>query len=124
MKRPTQTEKSVNRAKPRLKWTGVLFAFAMNMLLTTGGDLLAATLPFGFNGEILATMVAPLVAGLLTAVYTRERGGMHAFLGAMLSVPVLTLYVFAQNWQLAVLSGAFCTMGGALTEIALRRRTD
>lgn len=108
--------------RPPLKWTGVLFAFAANLLLTTGADAVAARLSFGLNAEILATMIAPLVAGLLTANYVKERGGMHAFIGGMLSIPILALFVFPQNWQFAVFSGAFCTIGGALSEIMMRRR--
>ncbi len=38
----------------------------------------------------------------------------------MLSVPILAIYVFALNWQLAVFAGAFCGLGGAMTEILLQ----
>ena len=117
------TSKSDRAAKPSLKWTGVLFAFAVNLFLTSAADAFVARLPFGFDTEILATMVAPLVAGLTTALYTRSRGGMHALIGGMLSVPVLALYIFPGNWQFALLSGLFCTLGGALTEIFLRGRS-
>lgn len=109
-------------AKPPLKWTGVLFAFAANMLLTTAADLLVGRIASSSDAEILATMVAPIVAGLLTALYTRQRGGMHALLGGMLSVPALALFVYGNNWQFALLSGLFCTLGGSLTEILLRKR--
>ena len=120
--RKVATKRRPQSVKPPIRWAGVVFAFATNLLFTTGADLLAARLPFGLSSEVLATMIAPLVAGFLTALYTRERGGMHALLGGMLSVPVLALFTFGQNWQFALLSGAFCTLGGALTEIALRRR--
>lgn len=109
--------------KSPLRWTGVLFAFAANLLLTTTADILAARLPFGLNTELLATVIAPLLAGFLAARYVKERGGMHAFIGGWIGVPVLALFVFPQNWQFAVFSGAFCTLGGALTEIAMRRRS-
>jgi hypothetical protein len=108
-------------AKPPLKWTAVLFAFAANMLLVTLANSLVQALQWPAEFEILATLVAPLVAGLLTALYARVRGGMHAFLGGLLSVLPLLLFTFGGVWQLAVFAGCFCTLGGALTEIALRR---
>ena len=111
------------REKPPLKWTGVLFAFAANLLLTTLADMVAPTLPFGPSSELLATVAAPLLAGAITAYYGKSRGAMHAFIGGMASVPVLALFIFAQNWQLALLAGGFCTIGGALTEIAMRKRS-
>ena len=43
-------------------------------------------------------------------------------IGGMASVPVLAFAVFGPDWQLAVLAGAFCALGGALTEILLRQR--
>jgi hypothetical protein len=93
------------------------------MLLTTAGDMLATRLPFGINSELLATIVGPILAGIVTSLYVKQRGGMHALLGGALSIPLLALPVFAGNWQLAILSGLFCTLGGALSEIALRGRT-
>ncbi len=107
-------------SKLPLRWTGVVFAFAANLLLTTGADMLAEYLPFGPYAELLATIAGPLLAGVLTALYVRERGGMHAFIGGMLSVVVLGLFIFRLNWQYALLSGAFCTLGGALTELTMR----
>ena len=109
-------------ARPPLRWTGILFALAANLLLTTAADMLAQRLPFGFDSELLATIAAPLLAGVLTALYVRQRGGMHAFLGALISLPILALWIFSGNWQLAILSFSFCTLGGALSEIALRSR--
>jgi hypothetical protein len=118
------TTTSGRPAKPSLKWMGVVFAFAANLFLTSAADAMVARLPFGFDGEILATMVAPLLAGVATALYTRSRGGMHALIGGMLSVPILAFYIFPGNWQFALLSGLFCTLGGALTEILLRGRSS
>lgn len=109
--------------KPPLKWMGIVFAFATNLLLTTAAELLVSGPSFGFDAEILATAIAPVIAGILTALYVKQRGGMHAFLGGMLSVPVLALFTFGQNWQFALLSGAFCALGGALTELTLRWRS-
>jgi hypothetical protein len=107
--------------KPPIKWTAVLFAFASNMLLATLANSLVQTLHWPAEFEVLATLVAPLLAGGLTAIYARARGGMHAFLGGLLSVLPLMIFTFGGVWQLAVFAACFCTLGGALTEIYMRR---
>jgi len=116
-------KQGISTPKPPLKWTAVLFAFAANMLLVTVTNSLVQALGWPPELEVLATLVAPLVAGVLTALYARQRGGMHAFLGGLLSVLPLMLFVFSGVWQLAVFAGCFCTLGGALTEIFTRART-
>jgi hypothetical protein len=73
--------------KPPLRWTGVLFALAANMLLVTVFRGLVQVVGMPFELNVLDTMVAPLLAGVLTAFYAPHRGGMHAFLGGMLSIP-------------------------------------
>lgn len=112
--------------KPPLRWEAALFAFATNMLLVTVLTGLVQTLPLPVEFEVLATVGGPLLAGVLTAFYARYRGGMHAFWGGMLSILPLTFFIFQGNWQPALYAGAFCTMGGALTEVIQRRfqRTD
>jgi len=110
------------REKPPLRWTGVLFALAANMLLVTVFRGLVQVVGMPFELNVLDTMVAPLLAGTLTAFYVPHRGGMHAFLGGMLSVPLLGLFIFDGVWQFAIFAGAFCTLGGAITELALRSR--
>lgn len=112
---------AVTTTKPPLKWTAVLFAFAANLLLVTVANNLVQALQWPPELEVLATLVAPFAAGVLTAFYARVRGGMHAFLGGLLSVLPLLLFTFGGVWQLAVFAGCFCTLGGALTEIFLRR---
>jgi drug/metabolite transporter (DMT)-like permease len=107
-------------ARP-LQWTGVLFAFAANMLLVTVSNGLVQALQLAPEFEVLATLVAPLLAGLSTALYVPYRGGMHAFLGSMVSIVVLAVFIFDGHWPPAVLAGMFCTLGGALSEVALRR---
>lgn len=109
------------RQKPPLKWAGVLFAFAVNLLFVTVTNGLVQTQQWPVELEILATLVAPFVAGVLTALYVRQRGAMHAFLGGMLSVPALAVFIFNGVWQFAIYGGAFCTLGGALTEVVQRR---
>jgi hypothetical protein len=107
--------------KPPLLWTGVLFALAANLLLVTLADLLHRGLPGGLPAPtILIVVIAPLLAGILTERYTRHRGAMHAFVGGMASIPLLALYVLPGGWSLAILAGAFCTLGGALMELRSR----
>lgn len=107
--------------RPPLQWTGVLFAFAANLLLVTVTNGLVQTMHWPAELEVLATMVAPLLAGVLTAIYVPTRGGMHAFLGGMLSALPLWYFIFGGTWQFAFFAGGFCTLGGALTELVLRR---
>ena len=71
---------------------------------------------------MLATLVAPVVAGTATALYVKKRGGIHAFIGGLISMPILTYLVFGGVWQFGIFAGAFCGLAGALTEIVLRRR--
>ena len=108
-------------SKPPLKWTGVLFAFAANMLLVTVTNGLVQTLSWPPETEVLATLVAPVLAGVLTALYVPSRGAMHAFLGGMLSVLPLAFFIFGGTWQFGVFAGTFCTLGGAVTEVILRK---
>jgi len=112
---------AADQPKPQLRWEAALFAFATNMLLVTvlTGFVQTMSLPVEF--EALATVGGPLLAGVLTAFYARHRGGTHAFLGGMLSILPLTFFIFQGNWQPALYAGAFCTMGGALTEVVQRR---
>lgn len=113
---------SERRTKPPLRWTGILFAFAANLLLVTLADLLVQRLGLAVEFELAATFVAPLVAGAASGFYVPYRAAVHTFWGAMVSIPVLALFVFGGVWPPAVLAGAFCALGGALTEIARRRR--
>ncbi len=108
--------------KPPLLWTGVLFALAANLLLVTVADSGAEQWQLGGRFEMLAVMIGALLAGSFTAFYVRQRGGIHAFIGGMISIPILGLFILAGVWQIAIFAGAFCTLGGALTELWLRRR--
>jgi hypothetical protein len=121
--RRAQPSKPSTVAKPALRWTGVVFAFAANLLLVTLGDAIARGLPWGINAEMLATVLAPLLAGVATAIYAGTRGGMHALAGASAALPILALVIFRGNWPLAVFATAFCIMGAAGTELILRRNT-
>ena len=106
-----------NPTKKPILWTGVLFAFAANLLLVTVADRIA-----GEGGSTtLATVFAPLVAGGATAIYTRVRGGLHALIGAAIALPILVVIVFPTTWPLAIFATLFCVLGATLTELGLRR---
>ena len=62
--------------KPPLRWTAILFALAVNMLLVTVFRGLVQVVGMPFELNVLDTMVAPLLAGVLTAFYAPYRGGM------------------------------------------------
>ena len=72
------TKRTSAPPKTPLRWPGILFAFAANTLAVTLTDSLVRRLSLGLNAETLATVVAPLLAGMATALYTGSRGGMHA----------------------------------------------
>ncbi len=114
----TETQR---REKPPIQLDGILFALAANILLVTTAQLLLIRTNLPSETEALATFVSPVVAGITTALYIRPRGGIHAFLGGMLSVPLLTYIVFGGYWQPALLAGAFCGLSGSITEVLMRR---
>ena len=120
MKQPTRTPPP---ARPPIRWTGILFALVANVLFV----YLAHRVVGGLNAapalEAVAKLAAPLLVGVATAFYVPGRGGVHALIGGALSMPVLALLVFGGTWQFALLAGAFCAMGGALTERLLRGHT-
>ncbi len=90
----TPKSQQTSEPKPQLRWEGALFAFASNMLLVTVLTGLVQTMQLPIEFETIATLLGPLLAGVLTALYVRQRGGMHAFLGGMLSVLPLTFFIF------------------------------
>lgn len=112
-------------ANPRspIQWTGVLFALVANVLFVYLADLLVGSMNAPQTFEALATLVTPVLVGIATAFYVRGRGGVHAMLGGVLSMPLTALLVSGGTWQFPLLAGAFCGLGGALTEIALRGRS-
>jgi hypothetical protein len=107
-------------SKEPIRWTGVVFALAANLLLVTIADLIAG--PTG--STTAATVIAPLIAGGATSIYTRTRGGLHALIGALIALPLIALINFPTAWPLAIFATLFCTMGAALTELALRQQAN
>jgi len=108
--------------KPPLLWTGIIFALAANLLLVTMTNMVVEQWQPGPGLAILLTLLAALVAGVLAALYVRQRGGMHAFIGGLLSIPILAFFILTGLWQTAILCGAFCTLGGVTTEMLVRHR--
>jgi hypothetical protein len=121
-RRTVTNQPSSQPTRAPIQWRGIVYALAANLLLVTLGETLARQFGLATNLWLLTGVVAPLLAGVLTAYYTGARGGIHAFIGALLSIPIFGLFIFPNAWQLAIFAGAFCTLGGAFMEIVRRRR--
>jgi len=124
---PLSAHESVRKRRPTrapIQWAGILFALAANLLFVNLVDRLVRSLTPDTTFEILATFLTPLLVGGATAWYVRRRGGIHAFVGGIISIPLLAFTVFEGNWQFAVIAGAICGLGGSLTEILLRSRSS
>ena len=106
--------------KPGIVWTAVIFGFALNLLLFT---VVNAAVGFLVTSDLLlwVSMLGPLAAGALTALVARQRGGIHALLGGLGTVPIIALYILPGAWRTAVFAACFCTIGGSLTELVQRR---
>jgi tryptophan-rich sensory protein len=122
MKKTVSRQQRQTIKRPPLLWTGIIFALAATLLLVTLAN--SAVAPWQTNGQLilLVTLLAAFIAGGLTAYYTGHRGGMHAFVGSVISIPLLALFIIPGWWQGAILAGAFCTLGGTLAELAIRSR--
>ncbi|MCB0063051.1 MAG: hypothetical protein KDE19_13090 [Caldilineaceae bacterium] len=103
--------------KQALRWPGVVFALAANLLLVTLADMAVTQLRLGINASVVVRLVAPLLAGVLTTLYVGYRGGMHALIGGLISIPLLATFVLPGAWAVSLLAGVICTLGGALMEI-------
>ncbi len=108
--------------RPPLRPAGIVFAFALNLLLVTLALFVGSGLPAG-NGLLAGLpLLGSLVAGLATGLYVRQRAAIHAALGGLFSVPLLALLILpGANWGLAILTGAFCAVGGILAEFRRKR---
>ena len=73
-KRSRQDTAGGRGAKPPLQVLGVVFALAANMLLVTAAHILVINSGLPPEAEVLATFVGPVIAGIATAFYVRERG--------------------------------------------------
>ena len=108
--------------KAAIQWTGILFAVAVTLLLVTVVDLVITNQGLAVTMAVVLRLLGPIVAGVLTAFYVRQRGGIHAFIGALITLPLMALFVFHGNWQSAVLAAALCALAGAVSEVVLRNR--
>lgn len=117
----SSTQRPVN--KPPLRILGVLFGIAMLVLFVTAAEMIVERFALPTAYATLATVAAPVLAGVLIALYVRTRGGVHALISSVIALPILTIVDFQGVWQPAVLAAAFCTLAAALTEIVMRRRT-
>ncbi|MBX3001951.1 MAG: hypothetical protein KF893_25730 [Caldilineaceae bacterium] len=108
--------------KPALRITGIAFAFALNLFLISVTSLAGTSWDLPVDLLTALILIAAVIAGLLTTWYVGARSGIHAFIGGLVSAPVLGLFVLAGNWQLALLAGSFCALGGIAGEFFQRRR--
>ena len=109
--------------RPPLRLTGIVFAFALNLLLVSVVYLTGDAWALGAGPTLALTLIVAVVAGLATTRYVGPRSGIHAFIGGFLSSPILALFVLPPgNWPLALLAGSFCAIGGIAGEFFLRRR--
>jgi len=108
--------------RPPLRLTGILFAFALNLLLVTLALFVNSGLATQSGLLVGLPLAGSVVAGLATAFYVGKRAAIHAALGGILSIPVLALFILpGANWSFAILAGAFCAVGGILAEFRQRR---
>ncbi len=123
MSRSKSASKSSSGAeRTPIRWVGVLFAVALNVLLSTLADLAVRQLGLDVTPSVAVRLLAPFVAGVLTTLYVGTRGGIHAFLGGLISVPLVALFVLSGAWRVSLLAGIFCALGGAVTEVVRRGR--
>lgn len=108
--------------KPPLRILGLLFGVAMLVLFVTAAELIVDRFALPTAYATLATVAAPVLSGILIALYVRTRGGMHALISSLIALPILVFVDFHGVWQPAVLAAAFCTLSAALTEIVMRRQ--
>lgn len=105
-----------------IRLTGVIFAVAANLLLVTIADMIVAQLDVTTGFSAILRLITPFLAGLLTALYIGERGGIHAAIGGLITIPLLALFVLSGAWQVSLLAGALCALGGSVMEVLQRRR--
>lgn len=108
--------------KPRapIRFLGVLVAALGNLVVMTAISLGGSAL----SGNVLLALIlfGAALVGAATAIYVGARGGIHAFLGGMISIVPIATIAFARNWALAIYAGGFCAIGGLLAERLSRRR--
>ncbi len=110
------------KPKPALRIAAILFALAFNVMMVSIALLAGESLGLPANLTVGLTLAAAVVAGIATAFYGRTRGGIHAFVGGMISIPILLFFVLpGDNLPWTILAGSFCAVGGIFGEILQRR---
>lgn len=109
-------------ATPSIRLTGIIFALAANLLLVTVADYLITALDLGVNPSVAVRLLLPFLAGAATTLYVGRRGGIHALIGGMISVPIIALAILPGAWRVSLLVGVLCALGGAVIEVVWRRR--
>lgn len=109
------------RTREPLNWLGVFFAVVATLFVVTLVSYVAQALLAGSRWGLPLTLISALLSGIGTAFYVKARGGMHAFLGGLISMPFLAIFTFGGQWQPAVIAGALCGMGGTVGDLIRRR---
>lgn len=113
----SDSERATRPPKTPLNWLGIFFAFAANMLvITVAGYIVDILVPATRYSQPIV-LISALLAGIATAFYAKSRGGMHAFIGGLISIPFLALITFDGGWQPAIIAGALCGMGGVVGDL-------
>lgn len=102
--------------KPPIRILAVIFAALLNLILVSLVFLASSTWLWSRGTTLLIVAAMGVLAGVLTAFYVGRRSGIHAFLGGMLSIPLIGWLSSSGDWQMAIYAGASCALGGLLLE--------
>lgn len=107
-----EERRSIRHLFSDLKFAGVVYPLLINIALATIASLAALQL----RSPNLLTFVAlaGAITGILTVLYVGKRGGVHAFIGGMISVPIIAWVAFSWSWTPALYAGIFCALAGLL----------
>ena len=120
MSQDNQERRSIRNLFSDLKFAGIAYPLLINIALVTIAGLAAAQ--FRSINPFLLIAIAGALTGILTVMYVGERGGTHAFIGGMLSVPFTAWIAFNGTWMPALYGGIFCALAGLLFYRVRNRR--
>ena len=121
VKNRRNSSKQIARKKPPLQVGGIVFGLLINVIFVTLAGLIDSSVRAGI-GQIsitsspLPVIIGAVIAGSLTSMYVGRRGGTHAFIGGMLSIPILLYVSLNGRLPLALYAAAFCALGGLVME--------
>lgn len=121
MTQDNQEQRSIRNLFSDLKFGGIVYPLLINVSLVTIASLAAAQ--FRSINPFLLIALAGALTGILTVMYVDERGGTHAFIGGMLSVPFTAWIAFNWTWLPALYGGIFCALAGLLYYRVRKRRS-